>query len=157
MENKNNENIKPLYEQYSFHMSQFFQTEDSHSWRDKAYSYLNLYKTAQDRSMHLISKNGKAIGFALVNHHFRFVASGYAIAEFYICREYQKQGYGRKLAGAVFSNYLGQWEVAVAAKNASAHVFWESVISDYTQGRYEVRNNDEYDGSGFVFQSVNGG
>ncbi len=77
----------------------------------------------------LLRLGGNLIGFALLN------ASSHSglpvdrnMAEFFIVREYRRDGVGTVAATAIFSGYPGQWEAAVARKNVGALAFWRNVV-----------------------------
>ena len=77
----------------------------------------------------LLRLGGNLIGFALLNASSH---SGLPIdrnmAEFFIVREYRRDGVGTVAATAIFSGYPGQWEAAVARKYVGALAFWRNVV-----------------------------
>jgi predicted acetyltransferase len=75
------------------------------------------------------------------------------VAEFYIQKNHEKKGYGRKLAEHVFEKFPDNWEVAVSLKNKSALVFWTQVVSSYTNGKFIKKWNPSFCGYGFVFNN----
>ena len=89
----------------------------------------------------------------MVNNHLRFNKDGLAIAEFYIDKQHQKKGCGRELAEFVFSQFPGQWEVAVTRGNDNAQNFWRRTICDYIGGEWREWTIDSYDGTGFSFNN----
>ena len=94
------------------------------------------------------------IGFALVNKHLEFQKDGFAVAEFYVKKDHERNGYGREMANYLFSEYLGNWEVSVAANNNSAMLFWERVLSVYTNGNYIKKLNSTGTKYGFLFNNA---
>jgi len=83
----------------------------------------------------------------------RFNSKGFAVAEFYIQKNYEKKGYGRRLAEHLFEKLPGNWEVAVSLNNKSALVFWKQVVSSYTDGEFIKEWNASFNGYGFVFNN----
>jgi predicted acetyltransferase len=146
--------IKPIFKEYLDYMSQFFKIYDFDSWCKGAYKNLQRYSMAEDRYIYVIKESGSIIGFALVNHHLRFNMGGVAMAEFYIPKGHMRKGYGRKLAEHVFTQFPGDWEVAVSLKNNLALVFWEQVVSSYTDGKFIKKSKPSFSGYGFVFATA---
>ena len=143
--------IKPMYKAYLDYMRQFFKIYNFDSWCKSALKNLQRYTMADDRYIYILKKPGSIIGFALVNKHFRFNTDGFAVAEFYIQKNHERKGYGRKLAEHIFAQSSGNWEVAVSLKNKSALVFWEQVVSPYTDGKYIKKRKASFNGYGFIF------
>ena len=86
-----------------------------------------------------------------MNRAYRFNSTGSVIAEFYIAPEEQNKGYGKALANFAFAQHPGVWEVCVGSGNLGAYGFWETVISETTNGKYKLLSNDFYDGTAFSF------
>lgn len=148
--------IKPIFRTYLDHMSRFFEIHDFDSWCNGALKNLRRYLTAEDRYIYILKKSDAVIGFALVNKHFRFNTDGFAMAEFYIQKEHEKKGHGRKLAEHVFTRLPGNWEVAVSLKNTSALLFWKQVVSAYTDGQFIRKRHPSFNGDGFIFSTSSG-
>ncbi len=147
------ETIKPIYSEYLNYMRQFYTIYDYDSWHNGAFKNLNKYMVENDHFIYILMESDIIIGFALVNKHLRFNADGFSVAEFYIQKKYQKKGYGSKLAEYVFSQFSGNWEVAVALKNTMARSFWKKVVSSYTNGDYSLKKTDAFKGHGFGFNN----
>jgi len=145
--------IKPIFREYLDYMSQFFLIHDVESWCKVALKNLQLYSIADDRYIYILKKSDTIIGFAMVNKHLRFNSKGLAVAEFYIQKNHEKKGYGRRLAEHVFEKLPGNWEVAVSLKNKSALVFWNQVVSSYTDGKFIKEWNASFSGYGFIFNN----
>lgn len=146
--------IKPMYKAYLDYMRQFFKIYNFDSWYKSALKNLQRYTMVDDRYIYILKQSESIIGFALVNKHFRFNTDGFAIAEFYIQKDHERKGYGRKLAEHVFSQFSGNWEVAVTLKNKTALMFWEQVVSSYTKGKLIKKKNASFNGYGFVFNTA---
>jgi predicted acetyltransferase len=148
------EEIKPIFIEYLNYMSQFFDINDHDSWCEGALKNLQQYSVEHDRHIFILIESESIIGFALINKHFRFNHDGFAIAEFYIQKEHERKGYGRKLAEHVFSQFCGNWEVAVSLKNNLARDFWKQVVSSYTGGKFMEKRRVSFDGYGFLFNNA---
>ena len=146
--------IKPIFKEYLDYMSQFFEIDDYDSWCEGAIKHLQPYSIEDDRHIYILQKSESIIGFALVNKHLRFNNDGFAVAEFYIQKDHQRKGYGRKLAEHVFAQLPGNWEVAVSLKNNSARVFWKQVVSSYTYGNFIEKTIGTFSGHGLLFNNA---
>ena len=143
--------ITPIFREYLAYMSKFFVIADYDSWCEGALKNLQLYSIKDDRHIYSIKESESIIGFAFVNKHLRFNNDGFAVAEFYIQKDHQRKGYGRRLAEHVFAQFPGHWEVAVTLKNNSARVFWKQVVSSYT---FVEKRKSSFSGYGFLFSNA---
>ena len=148
------EEIKPIFRKYLDYMSQFYKIGDYDSWCERALKNLQKYSIADDRHIYILKRSESIIGFALINKHFRFNNDGFAMAEFYIQKGHERKGCGRKLAEYVFAQFTGMWEVAVTLKNKSALLFWEQVVSSYTDEKFKKKRTASFKGYGFVFNNA---
>ena len=146
--------MKPIYREYLGYMSQFYKIHNFDSWCKGALKNLQLYPIADDQHIYILKKSESIIGFALVNKHLRFNNDGFAMAEFYIQKRYDGKGHGRRLAEHVFEQFTGNWEVAVTFKNKSALLFWEQVVSSYTNGKFIKKGFSSFKGYGFIFNTA---
>jgi predicted acetyltransferase len=90
---------------------------------------LDEYWSRPDRSALLIWHQDVLAGFALVNEQTHSgLRADRNMAEFFILRKHRGRGVGCVAAHAIFSRYLGLWEVAIARKNQGALVFWRRAI-----------------------------
>ena len=145
--------IKPIFREYLETMSQFLDIVHYDSWCETALNNLQSYCGADDRHIFILKRSDLIIGFAMVNKHLRFNTQGFAMAEFYIQKPYEKKGYGRRLAEHVFASFPGNWEVAVALKNSSALAFWEQVVSSLKRDNTIKIKNPRFNGYGIVFNN----
>jgi predicted acetyltransferase len=128
--------IEPLYREYLTATAGLFVTSDLDAWFASAMKNLNRYAGGDNRHAFVLKPEKEMIGFALVNRHLRFNDDGHAVAEFFIRKEHERNGYGRTLAEAVFKAFPGNWEVAVSSRNAPALFFWRNVVAGYTGNRF---------------------
>ena len=147
--------LLPIFREYLEYMSQFFEITHYDSWCEGALKNLHRYPMKENHHAYILTESGAIVGFALVNQHLRFNPHGFAVAEFYIQKDHEKKGYGRKLAEHVFEKFKGNWEVAVSLKNRSALMFWEQVVSSYTEGLFLKKKIASFNGYGFVFNCYN--
>ena len=59
------------------------------------------------------------------------------MGEFFIVSKFQGKGIGRYVAKQVFEQFPGLWEVHIIPENRGALLFWEKVIRDYTNNKFE--------------------
>jgi predicted acetyltransferase len=90
------------------------------------------------RERYLVKVSGKLAGFALTRRGTYFSGDdAREISEFFILRKHRRRGVGRRVAIELFERFDGTWEVAVMRSNTSAQDFWQGVVADYTDQRYE--------------------
>ncbi len=103
------------------------------------YPYLDHYWTEAERHPFLVQVEGKLAGFVLVR---RLETEGdeplWQMAEFFILRNYRRQGIGQEVAYRVFGCFEGRWEVNQEEGNLPAQQFWQQVIEDYQRKNYEA-------------------
>jgi predicted acetyltransferase len=75
--------------------------------------------------------------------------------DFFVLRQYRRQGVGEWAAVWLFNQYPGTWEVGEIPENVEAQQFWRTVIDRYTGGHYrEVNvNNQRWHGPVQIFDS----
>jgi predicted acetyltransferase len=91
---------------------------------------LDAYWREPARVPLLLRVGAQLAGFALVNEvshaGFRIDRS---MAEFFVVRKHRRGGVGTAAAQAIFAQYPGAWEVAVARRNTAALPFWRQAIA----------------------------
>ncbi len=112
------------------------------------YKYLDLYWEKENRHPYFIKVDGEIAGFALVNGHTIVCKGASNLAEFYVLSKFRKCGVGRSAAKAVFAKFPGKWEVRQIAENPIAHIFWNKVINEYSNGKFQeiTMNNEDWNG-----------
>lgn len=89
----------------------------------------------------LASVEDNIIGFAIVGR----VENFFDIAEFYIDPEYRNRNFGKQLAFKLFDKFVGDWQVRQIEGADEQVVFWEKIISSYTENNYlKEIVNDSY-------------
>ena len=147
------DDLKGIYEEYLTYMSRYYVINHHDSWLAAALKNLKRHSAGDDRCIYAMKEAKTIIGFAFVNRHLRFNQNGFAVTEFYIGKDHERQGRGRTLAEHVFEQFPGNWEVAVTATNQAARLFWTRVISDYTRGEYVEKIAESFSGTGFLFNN----
>ncbi|WP_372237772.1 GNAT family N-acetyltransferase [Paenibacillus sp. P46E] len=83
--------------------------------------------------------NGILAGFVLIDDDFVLHPNfDYSMGEFFILHKYRRSGVGRYAAKAVFDMFRGKWEIGEHPDNISSIRFWDSIINEYTDGKYEI-------------------
>jgi predicted acetyltransferase len=118
---------------------------------------LDSYFADPDKVPFLALVDGLPAGFALVSAEIvsQQNQGGRCIKEFFIVKRYRRKRVGKTVATTIFSMYPGKWEVRVVRTNLPAKAFWERVISEYSEDRYncEERNDETWRGNIFSFQA----
>ena len=73
------------------------------------------------------------------------------IAEFFVMKKYRRKGVGKVAAMKVFDMFPGGWEISQWNNNLPAQKFWEEVVKDYTDGKYDKFIALEKEEVGFTF------
>ncbi|MCE3200727.1 GNAT family N-acetyltransferase [Paenibacillus sonchi] len=106
----------------------------------------------------LIRADGLPAGFALVATP-PHCAKGvdYFMNDFFVLQPYRGQGYAQQAAFQVFGRFAGVWELFTnpADKNVIGQKFWRKTVSDYTNGIYEEKAGDTFDGYKLSFRFNN--
>ena len=103
------------------------------------YPYLQDYFEGDNKFPYIITADDKYVGFVLVKFTSSKDRSYFSIAEFFILKKYRHEGIGKAIAIKVFNLHKGQWEVHQRDNNKAAQIFWNKVISEYTEGRFKER------------------
>jgi predicted acetyltransferase len=83
----------------------------------------------------LIQIDGCPAGFSLVKSVSTSLPM-FDMGEFFIARQYRRQGFGRSVARALFDHFEGSWQVREILANWPAQAFWRQIITDYTGGSF---------------------
>ena len=117
---------------------------------DKAeeYKYLDSYWEKPNRFPYFIKVDGKIAGFTLINSYLLILTEGKTISEFYVKKEYRKNGIGSETARQIFLKWPGKWENRQIRENPKAHTFWLNFISKFTNNNFEEVeiNNEKWNG-----------
>lgn len=125
------------------------------------YKYLDHQWTDEYRRAFFIYKDDELAGFALVTVGVprEFVKLSRAqetnvMSDFFVLRKYRGQGVGKQAAFDIFDKLPSAWEIRQTPKNRPANQFWNKVINEYTNGKYEEEHlTVGWDGPVQCFQS----
>ena len=143
--------LKNLGELYIYELTQHTPVDVNETGIYDDLDDIDLYWTDKNRHPYFIKVNNKLAGFVLVydGRQIKGIESNYAIDEFFIMQKYKQQGVGKYCASYIFDKYKGKWQIWFHPKNVAAKKFWTKLINEYTNGKFEVVENDEpfYDGT----------
>ena len=107
------------------------------------YRWFENYFTDKDRFAFFAKERNtnKILGFVMINSYVQNISFGHSIAEFLVIPKYRRNGIGTKIAEMCFEMFQGYWEVKPSFGSKKAYSFCEKVISNYTRGNYEYKNN----------------
>ncbi len=102
--------------------------------------WIDSYWKEPGRHPFFIRIDGHLAGFVLVNRHTQVISpgDGWSIAEFFVIRNYQRRGIGRRVAFRTFDQSPGKWEVRWLRNNAEANAFWPKIIGEYISGNFQI-------------------
>ena len=115
------------------------------------YGDLDYFWFEPTHAAFLATVDGHLAGVVLVDNDVKLAGNERSICEFFVMRKYRRRGVGRTMAQEVFRRLPATWEIAVKASNMPAQIFWQKVISEYSQGVFQevMLDNDEWEGPVF--------
>lgn len=105
------------------------------------YKWFDNYFTDNDRYAYFIKSGSTYVGMVMVNDNLKFNKNGKCIAEFLIMPIFRRNHLGKRVAYEIFDKFKGDWEVQPMKNNLVAYSFWKSVISEYTNDNYIIKND----------------
>ncbi len=105
------------------------------------YKWFNNYFTDKDRNAYFIKNENRYVGMVMVNENLKFNKDGKCIAEFLIIPKFRKKHIGKNVAYKIFEKFKGNGEIQPMENNPGAYSFWKSIISEYTNGNYIIKND----------------
>lgn len=104
------------------------------------YKYLDNYWTEEGRYPFFVLVEDELAGFVLIRQ-----ANGETeIAEFFIMRKFRGSNLGKDVARKIFERFPGNWQVAQEHDNKAAQIFWRKVVEQYTNGKYESKEDERF-------------
>jgi predicted acetyltransferase len=98
-------------------------------------------------------------GFALVGSAQRYIGDPTVrdMVEFFVVARFRRKGFGRAIAGHIWSHYPGNWLIRVYQGNTPAMRFWAEAVAHYSNGAYreDVRSISGNAWSYFIFAPSN--
>ena len=106
---------------------------------------MDRYFVEEDRHPYFIFKEDALCGFALVNAWciIEERSPRFSIGEFYIRKDFRRDGLGSIAACQLFDLHRGHWEIRQLADNAAGTSFWIKVINSYTDGLFSQTTLDD--------------
>jgi predicted acetyltransferase len=134
--------LRNLMEKYDYEFSQYLDS-DVNNFGLYGYKYLDHYWTDENRFAYFIKVNNKLAGFIMINNHGDIKQeTDNSIAEFFVMYKYRKLGVGTYAMKYVFNKFKGKWQIGYTPKNKIAKIFWNKIVSEYTQGNYKLYNEN---------------
>ncbi len=146
--------LRQMIELYEYDLS-VYTHEDLNQHGFYGYSYFDYYWNEKNRYAYFVKCDSILCGFVLVNDYC-YALKGEAsksISEFFIMKKFRRFGIGKKIANEIFDLFPGKWEVNQIPGNEISYKFWETVISEYTDGDYEksIVNTEDGEKQAIVF------
>lgn len=131
-----------LLEKYLYEFSQWEKTDVAEDGLFH-YEYLDCYFEEENRFPYFIKIDGKLAGLILVNDYPEVPGekTDFCLSEFFIMHRYRRHGYGRQAVFTVLDMHRGSWQLKRHPHNTASVKFWNSVISEYTNGNYRLIEN----------------
>jgi len=131
--------IRNLMQFYMYDFSEYTRYDVEDDGLFAPYPDLQDYFEGDNKFPYIITADDKHVGFVLVKFTSSKDRSYFSIAEFFILKKYRHEGIGKAIAIKVFNLHKGQWEVHQRDNNKAAQIFWNKVISEYTEGHFKER------------------
>jgi len=126
-----------LLKMYCYEWSQYNMFDVNQLGEYEFEYHINDYLGKDNYYSFFVKVDGKLAGFVFIDDDCTF-NSDYAIAEFFIMYKYRRAGVGRYVANTMFDMFHGKWEVGRHPHNINSMKFWDSVIAEYTNGKYKI-------------------
>ncbi len=130
--------LRQLMELYLYDFSQY-DDANVNEHGHYGYTYLDQYWTEPNRTPFFIKVDDQLAGFVLVQKLPDCEPATMSMAEFFVMRKYRRGGVGKTAALHIFDAFRGRWDVRQIVANGPAKMFWERVISDYTDRQCEIQ------------------
>jgi predicted acetyltransferase len=136
--------LRNLLEKYDYEFSQYHK-KDVNDLGLYGYDYLDNYWTENNRFAYFIKVDNKLAGFIMVNDYpIVNLETNYTMADFFVMYKYRKTGVGTFVVKSTFEKYKGRWGLMYHPKNIPSKYFWNKVVHEYTNGKYEtIKDNKE--------------
>ena len=103
-------------------------------------SDINYYRTKDSTLPYFIEADGKLAGFVMVTDCPVTGApeTDFQIGEFFVMCRYRRLGVGKQAFFQILDAHKGEWQLVCHPKNSASVHFWNSVISEYTDGQFQL-------------------
>ena len=94
--------------------------------------------------------NGNYAGFGLIDPDVSLPGNQFWMGQFFVMKQYRRDGIGTKAAHFIFDQFRGRWEVGQMPLNKPAQIFWRRAIAQYTNGAYVEHELHDERWDGFI-------
>jgi predicted acetyltransferase len=131
--------LSNLLEKYDYEFSQY-DLRDVNKLGLFGYKYLDYYWTEEKRWAYFIMVDEKLAGFVMVIDmpEVEGTETDFQMAEFFVMYKYRRSGIGKQAVFQVLDKHKGCWQLRRHPKNIASVYFWNNVISEYTNGKFEL-------------------
>lgn len=131
-----------LFEKYFYEFSQW-EKDDVEDDGLYHYEWLDCYFTEENRFPCLIKVDGKLAGFVLISDYPEVPEepTDFCLSEFFVMHKYRRCGVGRQAVFRVLDKHHGKWQLKCHPHNIASVKFWNTVINEYTGGKFRVVEN----------------
>jgi predicted acetyltransferase len=136
--------LRNLIEKYDYEFSQYHKRDvNDLGLYDNDYIINSL--TENNSFAYFIKVDNKLAGFVMVNDcPIINLETNYTMADFFVLYKYRKTGVGTFVVKSIFEKYKGKWGIMYHPKNIPSKKFWNKVVHECTNGKYEtIKDNKE--------------
>lgn len=143
-----------MMELYNYDFSEF-SDDDINEYGYFGYPRIDDYWNEEGRYPFFIRVDGKLAGLVLVRSccEHNDLPNPHNIAEFFVMKKYRRRGVGKVAAMKIFDMFPGGWEISQWVNNLPAQKFWQKVVAEYTNGKYDRFTSEEAEKVGFTFDN----
>jgi predicted acetyltransferase len=139
------ETLRNLLEKWDYEFSQY-DDRDVNNLGLYSYDYFENCWTEENRFPFFIKVDNKLAGFIIIykGRQIKNINSDYSIDDFFVMYKYRKQGIGKYVVKYILNKYKGKWQFKYHPKNEISKIFWNKIIGEYTNGKYDIiKDNPE--------------
>jgi predicted acetyltransferase len=131
--------LNNLLKMYCYEWSHYNKFDVNHQGEYEFEYHIADYWDKGNHYPFFVKVNGILAGFVLIDGKFELHSNyDYEMAEFFIMYKYRLAGVGRYVAKAVFDMFHGKWGIERHPHNIASVRFWDSIVDEYTEGKYEI-------------------
>jgi len=106
------------------------------------FKWLDLFWIEENWHAYFIKIDNKLAGHILITDVCdRVFNNKYQIWDLYIVYLYRRKGIGKFVIKKIFEKYKGKYLITRHKNNHNAILFWNKIINDYTNDKYEIVNS----------------
>jgi predicted acetyltransferase len=123
---------------YCYEWSQYNGIDIDNNCEYEFEHYIKNYFSKEKHYPYFIMVDKKIAGFILIDDEFDYnTNSDYAISEFFVMYKYRRNGIGKIAATEIIKKLPGKWEIKMHPNNNISIKFWNDVVENITNGKYE--------------------